>query len=171
MSRFRGTRKLALCVIPAFLLAVATAQPASAVESGRVTVSSGSIVCVQGQSKFIWATSGFADRSAQASTYARNPGSCSGTLHRQNGWLAAKLELFKWTGSAWAVCRSPNWSFGGGGDTNRGDITYEQAAEQRDSYSSPPCGAGFYGTVGNHFVWDGSRWQGSTTWSGHQRVV
>jgi hypothetical protein len=167
MLRFPGKRRLVLCASLAFLLAGATTQTASAVESGRVVVSSGPIVCVQGESKFNWTSGGFADHSAGAVTYARNPGSCSGTLYRPMGWLATRLDVFKWTGTEWALCRSLDWSFGGGGDRWVGDIWYEQAATQWEVYSGPPCGAGFYGTVGVHRVWDGSAWQGGSTWSGN----
>ena len=167
LSRVR-TRWIAPCVMIASLFAVATGGAASAAQSGRVTISNGSVVCVQGKSEFNWyaPAGGFADKSAWALTYARNPGSCSGTLYRPQGWLAARFDVFKWTGSQWALCRSLGWKFGGGGDTNSGDITLEQAAAQMEFYSSPPCGAGYYGTQGSHFVWDGSAWQGGSLWSG-----
>lgn len=159
-------RWAALCVLLASLVLM-TGGPASAATSGRVTLANTPVVCVQGESKFNWYTTGFADRSAWAFAYARTPGSCSATLYRPPGWLAVRFDVFKWTGSQWALCRSTDWQFGGGGDTRGGDIVYEQSAGASQFFSSPPCGSGYYGTSARHLVWDGAAWQGGNTWSGY----
>ena len=32
------------------------------------------------------------------------------------------------------------------------------------------CGAGYYGTYGYSYVWDGSAWRGGSVWSGYEYV-
>jgi len=141
------------------------------VESGRVTVSNSSHVCVQGIAEFNWYDSGFSDHSAWAYTFAQTPG-CGPELVVPVGWIATKLWLFRWTGSAWASCQESSWGSGGGGDIHDGDITYEQSATVAMFWQGapPPCGGGWYGTLGRHLVWTGSAWEGDNLWSGDLNV-
>jgi hypothetical protein len=145
------------------------------VQSGRTTVSNTSHVCVQGNAEFNWYDNdfpGFSDHSSWVYTYAQTPG-CGPELVVPVGWIASKVRLFKYAAPNWALCEESDWAYGGGGDTHDGDITFEQAAVASKMWQGapPPCGPGWYGTMGSCFVYTGSAWEGNSLWSGSQNVA
>lgn len=79
-------------------------------------------------------------------------------VNRPAGSLAARIQVFKWSGSAWNVCVDSNWFYSGSTTSSFGGwYTYG---------TQPPCGAGYYGTIGYGYQYNGA-WKGGSTWSGY----
>ena len=165
---FRRTLKIASYWVYAFAFVAVTAHSVSAwTWATRVTVFNGSGRCVQ-------ATSGidhrrpdaFSGNLAYADTYALSQG-CGAGLNLPDGGQPSELDVYKWNGSSWALCRGTNWTFGATGTNQWGPWGPEQVFDYGGSSS---CGPGWYGTQAAAFVWDGSAWRGGGLWSGHEFV-
>ena len=169
----RKRYRIVLYAVLVVVLAALTAQTASAVTSGRKTISNSPRACVQSESHFNWSpyTPGtFGEWAARGETYARTGGSCAATLPEPNGSIATRLQVFKYDGTNWNVCRETPWSYGGtNGDVHQGDLTLEQRGAQSAFYSphQPPCGPGYYGTMTSSYVATSSGWEGTGLWSGN----
>ena len=152
----------------AFLFAVVSTPPAFAwTWVYKVTVYNASGLCVQGDSGIDHLQPNvFSGNLAYDATYARQ--GCSGPgMNLPAGWAAARLDVYKWTGSTWAVCRGSNWQFGPTGNDQFGPTGPGQVFD----YGGPAsCGPGFYGTLAFAYVWDGSAWRGGGVWSGFELV-
>ena len=74
------------------------------------------------------------------------------------GKLALRLQLWKWTGSQWAVCADTNWM-------------YNTATAWRMDFQgwTTLCGSAYYGNMTNAFAWIGN-WIGGGMWSGYQSL-
>jgi hypothetical protein len=68
------------------------------------------------------------------------------------GWVAGNTILYRWNGSAWVSCRDTNYIFN--------NLWVHSWVVGFDMSSDPDCGAGYYLTQGNGWVWDGSAWRG-----------
>ena len=103
---------------------------------------------------------------AYANCYALS-GGCGAGLNLPYGWAAVRLDVYKWNGTDWAVCRGTNWKLGATGTNQWGPwgpgdlLTYG---------GSSSCGPGWYGTMAIAYVWDGSAWRGGGLWSGAEFV-
>ncbi len=83
---------------------------------------------------------------------------CRKRLSRPIGYLRAKWELQKKSGSSWIRCKLGNYYYNGGDAS--------ELANTRDHGTSPPCGSGTYRTIGETGVKIGSKWYGGTLSSG-----
>jgi hypothetical protein len=166
MSKSRRAVTLALGGILAPLFAMGIASPAHAWTWNRgVTVYNGADFCVRGDAGIDHVIPGaFSGNLAYADAFALTAG-CGGGLANRSA--AVRLEVYHWTGSAWAICRSTDWQYGTTGVNQWGPTGPEQVLNYGGSAS---CGSGLYGTVGYAFVWDGAAWRGGSVWSGAEQV-
>jgi len=139
----------------ALLGAALAAQPAAAhAPSASRIVYDGGTLCVIGKAQITvdHATGAMAP---SASTNARVAGgaSCDTIDVFAPSWIAVRYDLERWNGAAWIVCRTTSWS-------HNSAWTWEVTASE--SPAGPPCGKGYYRTVGHALVWDGSAWRGGT---------
>ena len=107
---------------------------------------------------------------------------CSTPLQLPQSYVAAKADIYKWTGSSWAYCTGTDWVYGGYTPGHwDGDLyispTYGVVAQSfagRDS-----CGPGFYGVDGAAFAYGlvysnlyissyHYQWNGGWVWSGYE---
>ena len=162
MHRLRRAATLALSGIAALLITVSTASPAHAwTFSGWVTVYNGDDLCVQGQAGIDHAVPGTASENlAYAATQALTEG-CGAALG--NRLAAVRLDVFRWTGTTWLVCRSTEWTYG----TTAGQGV-PNGPSQAFNYGGAVCGSGNYGTMAYAFVLDGAQWRGGAVWSGSE---
>ena len=130
----------------------------------------GAGLCVQGDAGIDhWQPNVFSGNLAYDETYALSQG-CGAGLTLPAGWAAARLDVYKWTGTQWAVCSGTNWQFGPTGISG-GDVGGPFGPAQVFNYGgSSSCGSGWYGTLASAYVWDGSAWRGSGIWSGAEFV-
>ncbi|MEU3528110.1 hypothetical protein AB0E62_30295 [Streptomyces sp. NPDC038707] len=168
MAAFRLTLKAVLCTVVALLTAVVWTHPANAYTWARsVTVYNGSGLCVHGDAGIDHKQPGvFSGNLAYSHTYALTQGCGTGL----SGWAATRATVYRWNGSAWAVCRASDWKYGAtsqaGGEFPgpRGpELVYDWGGWQA-------CGQGYYGTSASAYVWDGSAWRGGSVWSGYEYV-
>ena len=160
-----------ICCALAFVFAGVNADPAFAwTWVYKVTVYNGPGLCVQGDLGIDHRVpNAFSGNLAYDGTYARGQG-CSGAgLTLPAGFAAARLDVFKWTGSTWAFCRGTNWQYGATGNDQWGPTGPGQVF---DYGGSPSCGPGYYGTLAYAYVWDSaaSAWRGGGVWSGYELV-
>ncbi|MEU9448012.1 hypothetical protein [Streptomyces sp. NPDC048277] len=168
MAKSRLTLKAMLCTAVAFLMAAMWSQPASAWTWARsVTVYNGSGLCVRGDAGIDHLRPGvLSGNLAYATVYALAGGCGTG----MSGRGAVQAVVYKWNGSAWAVCRSSDWKYGPTGRTG-GQFPGPYGPEQVFNWGgAAACGPGYYGTRASAWVWDGSRWRGGGVWSGYEYV-
>lgn len=82
---------------------------------------------------------------------------CDAIWNRPPGYLLARLNFWRWTGSTWALCRDSDY------------LTNHSAAWGMRVYwwfAQPPCGDGYYGTTAGSWAWNGG-WHGGWGWSGY----
>lgn len=167
MSKLRRTLLVLAACIAATVIGVTTAAPAQAwTWNQNVTVYNAGGLCVQGQAGIDHVRPGvFSGNLAYAGTYARGAGCAAGLA---NQYAAVRLEVFRWNGSAWVVCRSTAWTYGYTGVNQWGST----GPEQTFNYGGPAsCGAGWYGTLAYSYVWDSTgTWRGGSVWSGQEFV-
>lgn len=169
MAAFRLTLKAAFCTVVALLMTAVWTQPANAwTWATRVTVYNGSGLCVQGDAGIDHLRPGtFSGNLAYANTYALTQG-CGTGLSRPDGWAAARAVVYRWNGSAWAVCRASDWKYGATGQAG-GEFPGPWGPEQAFNWGGwQACGPGYYGTLASAYVWDGSAWRGGGVWSGYE---
>lgn len=171
---FRRGRKLAIYGTSAFLFAAVTGHSASAwTWANKVTVYDGPGLCVQGDAGIDHLQPNlFSGNLAYDETYALNQG-CGVGLNLPYGSAAARLDVYKWTGSVWAICRGTNWQYGATvANLITGDLDLgPQGPRQIFDYGgSSSCGPGYYGTLAFAYAWDGSAWRGGGVWSGFELV-
>ncbi|SDH57612.1 hypothetical protein SAMN05421505_11869 [Sinosporangium album] len=163
----KNTARFVLAGGAALVVAAVWSHPAHAWTWARgVTVYSGAGLCVRGDAGVDHFRPGsFSGNLAYANAYALS-GGCGGGVTKPDGSAAVRLEVYRWNGSAWAVCRSTGWTYGPTGVS--GGEPY--GPSQVFDYGGAACGAGFYGTMAYPYVWDGSAWRGGGVWSGYEYV-
>jgi hypothetical protein len=167
-----SSRKVLRCLIycaSACSIAVATAVSAQAwTWNNQVTVYNGSDLCVKGTAGIDHVIPGlFSGNLAYSYAYALRPG-CGAGLNLPYGWAATRLDVYKWTGTQWAICRGSSWAYGSTG-TDQWGLTGPQ---QILDYGRPTtCGRGYYGTLAYAYVWNGSAWRSGSVWSGYEYVL
>jgi hypothetical protein len=166
MSKFRMIAKAALCGILVPLLAVAIASPGYAWTWNQAsTVYNGPEFCVQGDAGIDhFRPDAFSGNLAYANTFARSAG-CGAGLGNQAARV--RLDVHKWTGLTWVLCRSTDWTFGTTGVNQWGPTGPGQVYDYGGSAS---CGPGYYGTMAYSEISDGSTWRGGHIWSGAEMV-
>ena len=166
MSKFRLAAKATLGGILVPLFAMATAAPAHAwTWNQSVTVYNGAEFCVQGDAGIDhFRPNAFSGNLAYANTFARTAG-CGPGLSNQTARV--RLDVYKWTGSTWVICRSTDWTYGTTGVNQWGPTGPEQVFDYGGSSS---CGPGYYGTMGHSDISDGFTWRGGSIWSGAELV-
>jgi hypothetical protein len=168
---FRRVLKLHMCGISVFLFVVAAPYHSALGWTfvSKVTLYDGPGLCVQGESGIDHLRpDAFSGNLAYAGTYALSQG-CGAGLTLPDGWAAVRLDVYRWTGSDWALCRGTNWRYGGTGiDPHFGYPVGPGEVFDYGGFSS--CGQGYYGTLAFAFVWDGSAWRGGGLWSGYEFV-
>jgi hypothetical protein len=170
--RLTITRTLLSSMLLALLFAAVTTPSADAwTEHDRITVYNGAGLCVQGDAAIDSRKPGvFSGNLAYATTYARSEG-CGATLTKPDGHAAVRLDVYKWNGSSWFVCRSTDWEFGATGILRSGDIVTDFGPSVVFDYGgASACGPGYYGTLAHAYVWDGAAWRGGSVWSGYEYV-
>jgi hypothetical protein len=160
--------KFLLYGIFAVLFTAMTARSASAwTWSPFVTVYNGPGLCVQSQAGIDHRMPGvFSGNLAYAYTHALSEG-CGVGLNKPDGSAAVRLEVYKWTGSSWAICQGTDWKYGATGTTQFGPWGPEEGFDYGGVAS---CGPGYYGTLAYSYIWDGSGWRGGSAWSGYEFV-
>jgi hypothetical protein len=83
---------------------------------------------------------------------------CGADAPRPAGYMKTQLDLYKWTGSYWGLCRRVNWVYN---TTN----TYWYAIETYYG-ATPPCGNGTYRTDTHSYVNMTGTWEGGPLNSG-----
>jgi hypothetical protein len=153
-----------------FIMILTTAGASSWTWNHHATVYNAGGLCVQGDAGIDhWQPNVFSGNLAYDGTYALSQG-CGAGLTLPAGWAAARLDVYKWTGSQWAVCTGTNWLFGPTGISG-GDTGGPFGPSQVFNYGGPSsCGSGWYGTLASAYVWDGSSWRGGSVWSGYELV-
>jgi|SRR5271165_1307822 len=167
----RQALKLAVCASLALSFLMIAAPGASGwTWNHHSTVYNGPGLCVQGDAGIDhWQPNVFSGNLAYDETYALSQG-CGAGLTLPAGWAAARLDVYKWTGTQWAVCSGTNWQFGPTGISG-GDVGGPFGPSQIFNYGgSSSCGSGWYGTLASAYVWDGSAWRGNGVWSGAEFV-
>lgn len=156
---------MALSGIAALLFTVSTASPAQAwTFSGWVTVYNGADLCVQGQAGIDHLRPGISSGNlAYAGTHALTAGCVAGLGNR---YAAVRLDVFRWNGVAWQVCRATDWTYG----ITTADQGVPTGPSQTFDYGGAVCSSGNYGTMAYSYVWDGTQWRGGTVWSGYEFV-
>jgi hypothetical protein len=158
---------LAACAA-APVVAVTAAAPAQAwTWKQDATVYNANGLCVQGEAGIDHVRPGtFSGNLAYAGVYARGAGCGAGLANR---YAAVRLEVHRWNGSAWVLCRSTAWSYGYTGVNQWGPTGPEQVFNYGGAAS---CGAGWYGTLATSYVLDSAgTWRGGTVWSGPEHVA
>jgi hypothetical protein len=87
---------------------------------------------------------------------------CGGGFNRPAGYLIDRAVLYRWNGSAWAVCRDTGWVYN---SSNVAGFTIWDEWSVGDWGDPSPCGAGSYQTHGASFEYNGG-WRGGWLWSG-----
>lgn len=162
--------KIVLYCISALLCTAITVQVASAwTFSPRVVLyTSGFGFCVKGEAGIDSAKPGvFSGNLAYSATFALL-GDCGTVLTLPDGSAASRLDVHKWTGSEWVVCRSTDWIYG---RTFRDEFGNPMGPGWVYNYGgASSCGAGYYSTTAYAYVWDGAAWRGGSVWSGYEYV-
>jgi hypothetical protein len=155
----------ALCGVAALLFTVSIGTPAQAwTFSAWTTVYNGADMCVQGEAGIDHVRPGLLSGNlAYAGTLALTPGCGRGLANR---FAAIRLDVFRWNGATWQVCRSTDWTYG----TTSVDQWGPTGPSQAFDYGGAVCGSGFYGTMAYPFVWDGTQWRGGAVWSGTEQL-
>ncbi|QOJ22597.1 MAG: hypothetical protein HRU78_02180 [Gammaproteobacteria bacterium] len=172
MNHFRFT--ILLYGIVAFFAAAAIPKSALAWTWNYKGIAyNGPSLCVKGDAGIDHIRPGlFSGNLAYATTYAFG-NACSTGLNLPNGWAASRLDVYKYAGSTWVVCRRTDWQYGGTssgkwiGDIFTGPTGPSSLIDYGGSYS---CGTGWYATMAYAYVWDGSQWRGGGVWSGAEWV-
>lgn len=171
MEKARSALGPMLCGLFALLLTVTWIRPAYAWTWNRDhTVYKGPGLCVRGSAGIDHRQSGvFSGNLAYASTRALD-GKCRSSLTKPSDSAAVRLDVYKWNGSAWTLCRRTDWRYGPTG-VSGGDTGSPYGPDQILDYGgSSACGPGYYGTMAHAYVWDGSAWRGGSIWSGYENV-
>lgn len=172
MNHFRFV--ILFCGVAVLLVAVATPKSALAwTWNYKAVTYNGPGLCVRGDAGIDHSRPGsFSGNLAYATTYAFN-NACGAGLDLPNGWAASRLDVYKYVGSTWVVCRRTDWHYGG---TSKGKwvgdlfIGPTGPSSFLDYGGAASCGAGWYGTMAYTSVWDGSKWRGGSVWSGYEWV-
>ena len=160
MFSIRRTLLLATGTVAAVGAALASAAPASAwTWNTAATVYDSGGLCVQGDAGIDHAGATFSGNLAYANTYARGAGCAAGLVNR---YAAVRLDVLKWTGSTWFVCRATSWEYGYTGVNQWGPYGPSQVFNYGGVAS---CGAGLYRTQAYVYVLDGTTWRGGTVWA------
>jgi hypothetical protein len=157
--------KVATCGLATLLFVILAAAPAAAHAPTVTTNFSSASVCTIGTSQIAFDhTSKQASAMAKAEARVTGAYSCDTIDVFAPGYLAVRLELWRWTGSSWAVCTA-----GGTGWTYNSNWGYTVSVSR--SYGTAyPCGSGYYGTMAYTYVWNGSSWNGGSIWSGYHQI-
>lgn len=169
---FRRAPKWAIYMIFGSLFAAVTAHSASAwTWNSRHTVYDGPGLCILGDAGIDHLVpNSFSGNLAYANTYAVSQGCGPIGLSLPYPYAAARLDVWKWTGSTWAICNGTEWLFGATGNSS-GEFGGPWGPSQLFNYGGPVCGSGFYGTQASAYVMDASGvWRGGATWSGSEFV-
>lgn len=167
----RQALKLAACAAFAWsFLLLAASQAYAWTWNSHATVYNTAGLCVQGDAGIDhFQPNVFSGNLAYDETYALSQG-CGAGLTLPNGWAAARLDVYKWTGTQWAVCSGTNWLYGPTGISG-GDVGGPVGPAQVFPWGgSSVCGSGYYGTLAFAYVWDGAAWRGGGVWSGYEFV-
>src|ERR1700682_3921287 len=165
--KFQRALKLISYAVSALVFLAITAPTASAwTWVYKFQVYDGPCLCVKGDAGIDHRQPGvFSGNLAYNETYAFSQG-CGSGLVLPSGWAAARLDVYKWTGSAWALCRGTNWQYGPTGISG-GDVGGPYGPSQVFDYGgSPSCGAGYYGTFSFSYSGGGSGGGGGSGWAG-----
>lgn len=164
----RSLRMVTIGISACVLVAVTVQSAAAWTWATRVTLYDAAGLCVQGDAGIDHFNPDvyFSGNLAYDGVYALGAGCVTG-LNLPNGWAAVRLDVFRWNGSAWAVCRSTGWKYGATGSSQWGPWG---PGEAYNYGGSAACGAGYYGTQSTALIWDGSAWRGGSLWSGYEYV-
>lgn len=80
----------------------------------------------------------------------------SSTQSLPPGYLADRIVIYKWDGASWYVCRDSGFRYN--------SVTTWSLKLSWNFGSTPPCGAGYYGSYGDQFFFKGG-WRGGSLWS------
>jgi hypothetical protein len=158
-----GIRRILVLVagtIAAVGLALAGATPASAWTwtYGTTVYNSGGL-CVTGDAGIDHAGATFSGNLAYANTFARGSGCGAGLSGK---YAAVRLDVLRWNGSSWYVCRSTDWTYGYTSVNQWGPVGPSQVYNYGGAAS---CGVGWYATRAYAYVSDGAAWRGGTVWA------
>lgn len=114
----------------------------------------------------------FSRNYASATTWAYSP-FCQSTI--KNQYAATRIQIQRWNGVTWVVCKDSDYKYGYTGENPRPAATpgvYPFGVEQFVQYGDgDSCsGPGYYGAMAYGYVWDGSKWNGGNAWSGYEYV-
>jgi hypothetical protein len=158
----RTAARLLIAAGAAAIMVTTAVAPASA--SGTVgnwaLVGQAYSTCVTGAS-YVYPSNG--NGGAETVTFAEENdarGLCEAIpVTEPAGYMANEIVYYKWTGSAWSVCLDSGYYYNG--------APYYTFWLYWDSFSTPPCGDGYYGNFSASYVFD-HQWQGGSVWSGYE---
>jgi hypothetical protein len=153
-------RRILVVLAAVVALGVASAAPASAwTWTYGTTVYNNGNLCVQGDAGIDHKGATFSGNLAYAHTFAKGSG-CSAGL--SNMYAASRLDVLKWNGSAWYICRQTGWTYSYTGVNQWGPYGPETVYDYGGVAS---CGVGWYATRAYALVWDGAVYRGGTVWA------
>ncbi|MFI5910811.1 hypothetical protein [Dactylosporangium sp. NPDC051541] len=160
MFGIRRVLPLVVATVAAVGAVLAGGSPASAWTwtNGATVYNSGNL-CVQGDAGIDHTGATFSGNLAYANVYARGAGCGAGLV---NSYAAVRLDVFKWNGSSWYLCRNTDWLYGYTGVNQWGPYGPSQVYNYGGKAS---CGVGWYATQVYAYVSDGSVWRGGTVWA------
>jgi hypothetical protein len=95
---------------------------------------------------------------SRGDSYALTAG-CGQAVNKPANNIAVRVQLQKWNGSAWTVCRDSNFLYN--------TVTTWGWIVTWDFGGDHPCGGGYYGTFTGAFEYNGG-WHGGWVWSGYR---
>ncbi|MCC3765922.1 hypothetical protein K3N28_22950 [Glycomyces sp. TRM65418] len=155
-------RALVVAAAGAMTFVLLGASPAAAhyvYEEGHVhrTVE----LCVHERSEISHGDGGGYSRVDVSSTTVLAPGGtfpCAYAYERPVNYIASRIEVMAWNGSAWYLCAETSWVY-------NSQSTWQLIIEARMA-GLPYCGTGWYGTMGHGYVLSNNTWYGGALWSG-----
>lgn len=145
----------------------ATAVPAAAhvVHTGYVgqwSGGNGDCVTVRAEVSHGSTTAGYFKTSVeykkQYNTYLGSIKCYDTDVNMPAGWYMGKIMVYKWTGSAWALCDRPStdeaWL------TNNVQTDRMHWSVDANWTTNGPCGDGYYHTESGGYAWVNSAWRG-----------
>jgi hypothetical protein len=148
-------RKRLMTVLIASLVVLTTSPVMAHYVYEDVLVYASNADCTKVRSEISHGSGGGYSRTDVTPKYFQNT-HCHTGWTRPAGYIAAQYQLYKWTGSQWAVCGGTPWYYNA---TSANKLTIAS-----NDGSSPLCGPGYYGTLSHGFVWN-KAWHGGSLWS------
>ena len=167
-------------LLSALALVGVAATSASAAQNSAVTYDDNYYMCVKGTATLYSSAGEFLSGSITVDAEPYSGLDCSTPRQLSQGYVAAKADVYKWTGSSWAYCTGSGWVYGGYTPGHwTGDLYHSPTYGAIASSRAGSCGAGFYGVRGwaeaygptpSNQIASNYQWHGDSVWSGYEYI-